>query len=358
MQNKAMTTFAEQVNLAQHEAMKADPGMLAFGLGLTDPKGIFGTTSGLGEAFGEQRAFDMPTAENGMTGVAVGAALAGSRVLMTHQRLDFFLLAMDQLVNNAAKWHYMFNGQMKVPLTIRLIIGRGWGQGPTHAQNLQSWFAHIPGLKVIVPSTTDAVANQLYSAIMDDSPVIFIEHRWLHQQQCEQGRIGDITAKPQSVRIHRTGTDFTIVANSYMVLEALVAAKQLSALGVETDVVETSELEPATWQPVYDPVSKTGRVIICDSAHTSFSVASEIMCSVTEKCFGSLKQVPIRMGLPDYPEPTSIALTKHFYPTADSITKMVMSSLQREIPKSVYQNIGNDRTRPHDVPGEWFKGPF
>lgn len=358
MQTRAMTTFAEQVNRAQHEAMKADPGMLAFGLGLTDPKGIFGTTSGLGEAFGEQRAFDMPTAENGMTGIAVGAALAGSRVLMTHQRLDFFLLAMDQLVNNAAKWHYMFNGQMKVPLTIRLIIGRGWGQGPTHAQNLQSWFAHIPGLKVIVPSTTDAVANQLYSAIMDDSPVIFIEHRWLHQQQCEQSQLVSLDVPSQPVRKHHAGNDFTIVANSYMVLEALRAARHLAQLGIGVDVLETCELSPSHWQPVYESVNNTGRLLVCDSAHTSFSVASEVVSRVTENCFSNLKQAPQRMGYPDYPEPTSVALTKHFYPTADNIVNSVLNTVPARVALPDGKEQSDEPIRPHDVPGDWFKGPF
>ncbi|GGF52363.1 acetoin dehydrogenase [Alteromonas lipolytica] len=358
MQSNQTTTFAEQINQAQHQAMQDDPAMLAFGLGISDPKGIFGTTTGLAESFGHERVFDMPTAENGMTGIGIGAALAGSRVLMTHQRLDFFLLAMDQLVNNAAKWHYMFNGQMKVPLTIRLIIGRGWGQGPTHAQNLQSWFAHIPGLKVITPSKTDAVAAQLYSAIMDDSPVIFIEHRWLHQQQCETSQIKPLTLRPEPVRVHKTGADYTIVANSYMVLESLIAARKLAELGIDAEVLETAELEPACWQPVYQSVAKTGRLLVCDSAHTSFSVAAEIISSVTERCFGQLKQAPLRLGLPDYPEPTSIALTKHFYPSADSITKKVMMSLQRELPASIQDADEHHSTRPHDVPGEWFKGPF
>lgn len=279
------TTFKEQINFAQHEAMKQDDAMLSFGLGIDDPKGIFGTTSGLAEQFGSDRVFDMPTAENAMTGIGIGAALSGSRVLMSHQRMDFFLLAMDQLVNNAAKWHYMFNGEMKVPLTVRVIVGRGWGQGPTHAQNLQSWFAHVPGLKVVVPSTTDAVASQLYDAIMDDNPVLFIEHRWLHEQTCKPEQVVAIDSAPEPVRVHRQGDSCTIIANSYMLVESLVAADYLATKGIHVDVLETVHLDPDNWTSIYQSVNKTGRAIICDSAHKHFSVAAELSSSVTEHCF-------------------------------------------------------------------------
>ena len=131
------------------------PNVFVYGLGVDDPKHIFETTTGLQEKYGENRVFDMPTSENAMTGVAIGASMNGIKAIMTHQRLDFFLLAMDQLVNSASKWHYMFGSQISIPITIRLIIGRGWGQGPTHSQNLQSWFAHIPGLKVVMPSSPE-----------------------------------------------------------------------------------------------------------------------------------------------------------------------------------------------------------
>ena len=173
-------TYAEAINSAIDIAMKIDEKVICYGLGATDPKGIFGTTIGLEKKFGNQRVFDMPTSENAMTGVAIGASIGGFKTIMTHQRLDFFLLAMDQLVNSAAKMHYMFNGELKVPITIRLILGRGWGQGPTHSQNLQSWFAHIPGLKVVMPSSAEDAKGLLLSSIFDPNPVLFLEHRWLH----------------------------------------------------------------------------------------------------------------------------------------------------------------------------------
>ncbi len=180
-----MTTFANEVRDALDHALATDPSVLVFGLGVPDPKGVFGTTLGLQEKYGEKRVFDTPTSENALTGIAVGAALAGMKPVYTHQRLDFALLSMDQIVNNAAKWHFMFGGQRSVPITIRMILGRGWGQGPTHSQNLQAWFAHIPGLKVVMPALASDVKGLLLASIQDPNPVIFLEHRWLHNMKTQ-----------------------------------------------------------------------------------------------------------------------------------------------------------------------------
>jgi len=177
--------YAQATNEALQQAMRQDTDVICYGLGADDPKGIFGTTLGLQEEFGAERVFDMPTSENAMTGIGIGASLNGIRPVMTHQRLDFFLLAMDQLVNNAAKWRYMFGGQFSVPITIRLIIGRGWGQGPTHSQSLQSWFAHIPGLRVVMPSNARDAKGLLLESIFCDDPVVILEHRWLHNSTAD-----------------------------------------------------------------------------------------------------------------------------------------------------------------------------
>jgi len=146
-------TFVQAINEAIDQCMGQNPDVYTMGLGVPDPKGVFGSTLGLREKYGDGRVMDMPTSENGMTGLAIGSALAGMRPILTHQRVDFALLAMEQVVNQAAKWHYMFGGIMNVPLVIRLVVGRGWGQGPQHSQSLQAWFAHIPGLKVVMPTT-------------------------------------------------------------------------------------------------------------------------------------------------------------------------------------------------------------
>ena len=173
-------TYAQAIQEGLHQSMEADARVILVGEGVPDPKAIFATTAGLRDRFGSARVFDMPLSENGMTGICIGAALSGLRPVMVHQRIDFALLAMDQLVNNAAKWHYMFDGLANVPLVIRVIIGRGWGQGPQHSQSLQALFAHIPGFKVVLPATAYDAKGMLISAIEDNNPVIFIEHRWLH----------------------------------------------------------------------------------------------------------------------------------------------------------------------------------
>ena len=176
-------SFAEAVREAQDNCLEKFNESYLMGLGVPDPKGIFGTTLGLQNKHGKERVFDIPLSENAMTGVAVGSAITGLRPILTHQRIDFALVSIDQIVNQAAKWHYMFNGTMKVPMVIRMIIGRGWGQGPQHSQSLHAWFAHIPGLKVIIPSNPYDAKGMLISAIEDDNPVIFLEHRWLHSMK-------------------------------------------------------------------------------------------------------------------------------------------------------------------------------
>src|SRR3989338_3543705 len=177
--------FFKAIDEATDLALAGDPAVYLMGIGGPYPNGGFGTTAGLQERHGAGRVMDMPCAENGMTGVAIGSALAGMRPILVHQRIDFALLGMEQMVNQAAKLHYMFGGQLRVPLVVRMIIGRGWGQGPQHAQNLQAWFAHIPGLKVVMPVTPYDAKGLLLSSIFDDNPVIYLEHRWLHNLEGE-----------------------------------------------------------------------------------------------------------------------------------------------------------------------------
>ena len=182
-------TYAQAINKALTEEMSRNKKLICFGLGVNDSLNFFGTTKGLEKKFGPKRVFETPTSENAMTGIGVGMSLNNNPCVMMHQRLDFFLLAMDQLVNSAAKWHYMFGGKKSVPITIRLVVGKGWGQGPTHSQSLQSWFSHIPGLKVVMPTFPGDAYNLLKTSIRDPNPVIFIEHRWLHNLEQEKLKI-------------------------------------------------------------------------------------------------------------------------------------------------------------------------
>jgi len=351
----AAISFAQAINEALALALEQDPGVICYGLGATDPKGIFGTTLKLRERFGGNRVFDMPTSENAMTGVAVGAALAGLRPVMTHQRLDFFLLALDQLVNAAAKWHYMFGGKQSVPITIRLIVGRGWGQGPTHSQNLQSWFAHIPGLKVVMPTTADDAKGLLLESIFDPNPVVFIEHRWLHNSVADVPS-GDHRVPIGRLRTMRTGSDVTIVSMSYMTIEAMHAADFLARrFGVNAEVLDLRTIRPIDWQGIFESVGRTGRLLVLDSGFTTGSVAGEVIARVSMDLFNDLLVPPRRLAMPDIPEPTSPALTKGFYVRAGDVVNAALGllgksniSVDDEMPEPV----------PHDVPGSWFKGPF
>ena len=348
------TTYGEAIREALTIAMTTDESVCCYGLGVDDPKGIFGTTLGLQEKFDIERIFDMPTAENAMTGIGIGAAIYGLRPVMVHQRLDFFLLAMDQLVNNAAKWHFMFGGQSCVPLTIRLILGRGWGQGPTHSQNLQAWFAHIPGLKVVMPATAKDAKGLLLSSIFDNNPVVFLEHRWLHNLEGEVSE-GDDRIELGKAAMLREGADVTIVSMSYMTIEALHACDELEKAGISCELIDLRTVRPIDWELIHSSVKKTGALIVLDTGTRTLSVAGEIISTVVEEGWDNLKIAPRRVSLPDSPEPTSFSLTKEYYVDSVTIVEEVLGMLEKE---ERMDSVGITGRSPHDVPGDWFKGPF
>lgn len=347
-----LINFSKAINEALEQAMTIDDSVICYGLGVDDPKGIFGTTLGLKEKFGGQRVFDMPTSENAMTGIAIGASLNGIRPVMTHQRLDFFLLAMDQLVNNAAKWHYMFGSKACVPITIRLILGRGWGQGPTHSQNLQAWFAHIPGLKVVMPTTARDAKGLLLESIFDDNPVLFLEHRWLYNLESDVPE--DVFYLPLGIAAClKEGCDISIISCSYMTVEALKAVKTLEKNGISCDLLDLRTISPLDDEAIFSSVRKTGRVLVLDTGASQGSFAGEIIARISMACYGSLKQAPQRLALPNFPTPTSFSLTKAYYKRSNDIISIVGEIMGKKI--FLEKNI---RGSLHDVPGEWFKGPF
>lgn len=346
--------FADAINSAMKVAMRLDPKVLCYGLGVDDPKRIFGTTRDLQEEFGAERVFDIPAAENAMMGVAVGAALAGYRPVFVHQRLDFFLLAMDQLVNSAAKWRYMFGGQNSVPVTVRVMIGRGWGQGPTHSQALHAWLAHIPGLKVVMPTTAEDAKGLLISSILDDDPVVFLEHRWLHNMEGDVPE-GDYRVPLGQAHRIRQGDDVTIVANSYMTVEAIHACEHVRPQGVGCDVIDLRTVRPIDWDTVFESVKRTGRLLVLDIGAPTASIASEIIAKVATEALDALKVAPIRICMPDRSQPSSPALTKDFFPGSREIVAAISSLTGRELE---VESLLAERDWPHDVPGTWFNGPF
>ncbi len=351
-----LISYAQAINEGLSTALETDPSVLCFGLGIDDPKGIFGTTMGLKEQFGSKRVFDTPVSENGMTGIGIGAALHGMRPVMTHQRLDFFLLAMDQLVNNAAKWHYMYGSQQSVPITVRLILGQGWGQGPTHSQNLQSWFAHIPGLKVVSPATAQDAKGLLLSSIFDPNPVVFLEHRWCHNVTGDVPA-GDVRVPLGKANLMSEGDRATVVAMSHLSLEAKIACDFLrSDLGVAVDLIDLRTIAPLDFETISTSIRKTGHLLALDASHATCSVAADIVAKVATELWGNLKEAPRLLALPDVPSPTSFALTRGYYVTPQKIAETVLDLVGRGEDKPKAERLR--KAAAHDVPGEWFKGPF
>jgi pyruvate dehydrogenase E1 component beta subunit len=346
-------TAAEAINEALHQAMEADPRVLVLGEGVPDPKGIFGTTLGLRQRFGAARVLDMPVAENGMTGIAIGAAIVGMRPVMTHQRMDFALLALDQLVNNAAKWHTMFGGRMTVPLVVRMVIGRGWGQGPQHSQSLQAMLAHVPGLKVVMPSTPRDAKALLLAAIADENPVMFLEHRWLHNVR---GHVGQSSQPDRlgTARLARIGSDVTIAATSYMVLEALAASRWLGEDGIDAEVLDLRTLRPLDRPALLQSVRKTGRLLAADTGWSFCGFAAELIATVTEGAFDRLQAPPRRVALPDVSTPTSHAVARHYYPRAVQLYRSVCQMFDSS-PREVEPPRESTAL---DVPDSEFQGPF
>ena len=338
------------------QAMEQDPRVFVMGVGVDDPKGIFGTTLGAFRKFGSGRVFDTPLAENGMTGVAIGAALEGMRPVLVHARNDFLLLTMDQLVNHAAKWRYMCGGKLSVPITVRAIIGRGWGQAAQHSQSLQALFMHIPGLKVVMPSTPHDAKGLLIGAIEDESPVIVLEHRWLYDQT------GPVPEAPYRVPIGeaaviREGTDVTIVAISHMVMEARKAAETLQSEGIEAEILDLRTLAPLDRPPVPASVRKSGRLVVADHAWRTCGASAELAALVAEDALELLKAPVRRVTLPDTPTPCAAPLEKLYYPGAAEIAAAARELVfgTHHLSEPVPARDSKPASKDHDRD---FKGPF
>jgi len=338
------------INKTISRAMYDSNKVICFGLGVTDPKGVFGTTLSLEKKFGSDRVFDVPASENALTGFAIGASLNSSMPILTHQRLDFALLSLDQIINGAAKWLYMFGGELNVPITIRMIIGRGWGQGPTHSQNLQSVFSHIPGLKVVSASTPDNVANLLYSSIFDPNPVIFLEHRWLHNS------MGAFPKKLKTnelgkCKILKKGKDITLISLSYMTLECIEASKLLEKFKIDAEIVDLSTISPLDQRTIINSLKKTRRALVADTSNNFCGISSTI-ASIINQNINNLKNKVEIVSLPFCPEPTSHQLIKYFYNDRYTIVNKVLKMFK------INKKIKRDKLIKRDIPGEWFKGPF
>lgn len=360
MAEDRIITLADAIREGLMEAFARDERTFLFAQGVADPSSMWGTMKGISERFGPHRVIEMPIAENGAVGIAVGAAIAGQRPVISFHRVEFTLLAFEQIVNNAAKACYISNGQHKVPLVIRMVIGRGWGQGPEHSQSLEPLFAYFPGLKVVMPTFAADAKGMLIAAIEDDNPVIFIEHRWVHYASGHVPQ-GYYTNPLDGPRVVRPGRDVTIVATAHAVLEAVRAADVLREIGCAAEVIDLRVLRPLNTARILDSVHKTGRLITVDTGFVHYGVGGEIVATVVGEAFAALKAAPVRLGLPDHPTPSSRGLVRGFYPDAQRIVRVAggMLGIAEERVAGALETLEEQRKGvPIDVPDPFFKGPF
>lgn len=312
-------TYRAALATALADAMDEDPAVFVFGIDVPDHKRIFGSTAGLLERFGPARCFGTPISEEAMTGVALGAALCGLRPVHVHIRVDFVLLAMNQIVNMASNLRYMSGGRLRLPLVIRTVIGRGWGQSAQHSKSLHGLFGHIPGLKVILPTTPQDAYSLLRAAIRDDNPVIVLEHRWLYDVE---GPVDPACTIPLGVpAIRRRGDAVTVVCTSWMTVEALKASEVLSRNGVELEVIDTRAVTPLDIAPILASVGKTGRCIVADYDWSFCGFAAELAARISHDEFSLLRSPVERLGFTHVPCPTTRPLENLFYPSAVSIIR-------------------------------------
>lgn len=342
-------SYSQALAEATAQEMERDSGVFIYGIGVPDHKNIFGSTAGLAERFGPDRSFDTPLSEDALTGFGVGAAINGLRPIQVHMRMDFLLLAINQLGNMASSYHYASGSTLSVPMVIRAIIGRGWGQGFQHSKSMYSALAHIPGLKVVLPTTPRDAKGLLTSAIRDNNPVIVVEHRWLYWQE------DDVPEEPYEIpigqpNILRHGNDITIVATSWMNVEALEAAEILARRGVKVELIDPRTISPFNEELIVQSVKKTGYCIVADNDWLNCGFSAEVAARVSEKCFGNLKSPVSRIGFAPTPCPTARHLENEFYPNAVNIIRAAEEMLKLEHIDLSQEDFYSYENR--------FKGPF
>ena len=318
-QGRRPVSYQQAILEAMRQALASDERVRVLGEGVTDKASTYGTTKGLREEFGDERVFDVPTAESIITGMGIGMGLGGLRPIVIHPRNDFLLIGLDQIANHAAKWELMFGGRASAPIAIRTVACRGWGSAAQHSQALHAVLAHFPGLAVAAPFTpADAKGMLLYAALEASGPVMLMEHKWLwnltgHVEQAPYFR------PPGPPQVLRAGRDVTIAALSYAVADSLLAAKKLHEQhNISAEVIDIRWLRPLEVGPICESVRRTGRLIVVDTGHVQYGVGGEVISQVLEQLAPSeLKASPRRIGLPASPVPACGEST--YYPGPDDI---------------------------------------
>jgi len=322
-------SYLEAVRAALHDEMNRDSSVYLFGEDVA-LGGPFGVTNGLAEAFGKNRVVNTPISEGTVIGIAIGAAAAGLRPVVEIMFIDFITLAMDQLVNHAAKLHYMSGGQLKIPLTVRVQCGISGTMGAHHSQSLESWLAHVPGLKVVMPSNPADAKGLLKAAIRDDNPVVFIEHRGLYWTRGVVPE-GEHLVTIGKAEVARGGDDLTIVATAKMLAVALEAAEELSSSGISVELIDPRTLSPLDVETIVNSVKKTSRLIIVHEAVEQGGIGAEIATRVQREAFYYLDSPIVRVAAPFAPVPASPALEKCFVPDRAEIISAVRCVMNRQV---------------------------
>jgi pyruvate/2-oxoglutarate/acetoin dehydrogenase E1 component len=344
--------YVDALREAVDQEMELDPSVFVMGLDVDDHKAIQGSTRGLVQKYGPDRVFTTPLSEDAMTGIAIGAAMAGMRPIHVHIRMDFLLLAMNQLINVAAKAHYMYGGRVKVPLVVRSMIGKSWGQGAQHSQGLHSMFMHVPGLKVVAPSNAYDAKGCMIAAIRDDNPVIFMEHRLLY------GLDAYVPEEPYAVELGRArvvtrGEDITIVGVSNMLVECLRAHELLAEQGIRAEVIDPICLSPLDHQTIAESAGRTGRLLVVDNGWTMCGAGAEIITRVIEQG-GLAKDINVsRMGFAATTCPPTPNLEWEFYPNPGTIAARAHAML-----RPTQADWTPDPERARLAYQSQFRGPF
>jgi pyruvate/2-oxoglutarate/acetoin dehydrogenase E1 component len=324
-ERKGVFSYGTAILSAFEYLLEKYPEVFVIGQGLWSPWYVGNSMTDLDKKFGKQRIIDTPVAESACTGAAVGASLAGMKPIVVHPRLDFMLYAMDAIVNQAAKWSHMTGGQAHPGVTIRGIINRGGEQGAQHSQALHAWFAHIPGLRVVMPATVADARDLLISAVLCKDPVVYIDDRWLYDQEGALPDIVEYDLRLERPRCIRAGTDLTIVGSGYSTRLAMDAALELEKHRISAEVIDLRVLNPFYPAEIVASVTRTGRLLAVDGGWSPCGMAGEIIASVAETISpGVFKSAPARLSIPFSPAPTARNLQSLYYPTVESVMKIAI----------------------------------
>lgn len=318
------TGYGEAICKGFEHLLANHPEVFAIGQGVWSPWYVGNSMTGLDEKFGRERVIDTPVSELACTGAAIGAALCGYRPIVIHPRMDFMLLAVDQIVNQAAKWSHMFGGQTAPAVTIRAIINRGGEQGAQHSQALHAWFAHIPGLRVVMPSTAEDARDLLISSVLCDDPVMYIDDRWLYARKSLLKKVKERLLASEGPVVRRQGSDVTLVGAGYSAWLCEEAAQTVAAEGIDAEVIDVRVLNPLDATLIQESVRRTRMLCVVDGGWGPAGFAAEVITSVVESADPALlKRAPLRITLPFAPAPASRVLESVYYPTVDTVAAAI-----------------------------------